>query len=250
MDVYIERTGSGEPILFVHGAGGNSEYWYYQKEYLKKHMEVLTIDLPGHGRSTGNGCRSIDEFRETIREALRGLGIEKCYMAGHSMGGAITMSFAIACPDLLKGIVLVCTGARLRTLPTILEGLMKDKEATVRTIVNYAFSRKSPEKLKEKGFRDMMQSKAETIYNDFVACDHFDAMNLLKAIQVPALIVCGEDDLLTPPKYSEYLHEMIDNSRLALIENAGHMVMLEKPEEVNTAILTFVAETEKTLAAL
>jgi pimeloyl-ACP methyl ester carboxylesterase len=250
MDVYIERIGSGEPILFVHGAGGSSEYWYYQKKYLKTHMEVLTIDLPGHGRSTGDGCRSIEEFREAIREALRKLGIEKCYMAGHSMGGAITMSFALTYPDLLKGIVLVCTGARLRTLPAILDGLMKDKKATVRTIVNYAFSHKTPEKLKEKGFRDMMQSKAEIIYNDFVACDRFDAMDLLKAIHVPALIVCGEDDLLTPPKYSEYLHEMITNSRLTLIENAGHMVMLETPEKVNNTILTFVAETEKTLAAL
>ncbi|OPX98859.1 MAG: AB hydrolase superfamily protein YdjP [Syntrophorhabdus sp. PtaU1.Bin002] len=245
MDVYIERNGSGEPILFVHGAGGSSEYWYYQREYLKKHMEVLTIDLPGHGRSVGDGCKSIEEFREAVRETLKKLGVGKCYMAGHSMGGAIAMSFALTYPDLLKGIVLICTGARLRALPAILDGVMKDKEATIRMIIDYAFSHKTPKELKEKGFRDMMRSKAETIYDDFTACNRFDAMGPLKAIQVPSLIICGKDDLLTPPKYSEYLHGMISNSRLILIENAGHMVMLEKPEEVNNTILPFVAEIEK-----
>ncbi|NLW34159.1 alpha/beta fold hydrolase [Syntrophorhabdus aromaticivorans] len=245
MDVYTERHGSGEPILFVHGAGGSSEYWYYQKEHLKRHMEVLTIDLPGHGRSVGDGCRSIEEFREAVREALQKLGIKKCYMAGHSMGGAIAMSFALAYPDILKGIVLICTGARLRALPAILDGLMKDKEATVRMIIDYAFSRKIPEKLKEKGFMDMMRCNAETIYNDFVACDRFDAMNLLKSIQTPSLIICGEDDLLTPPKYSEYLHKIIRNSQLNLIRDAGHMAPLEKPEEINNMILPFVAEIEK-----
>ncbi|HBA56078.1 MAG TPA: hypothetical protein DCZ04_16930, partial [Syntrophorhabdus aromaticivorans] len=130
-------------------------------------------------------------------------------------------------------------------LPAILDGLMKDKEATVRMIIDYAFSRKIPEKLKEKGFMDMMRCNAETIYNDFVACDRFDAMNLLKSIQTPSLIICGEDDLLTPPKYSEYLHKIIRNSQLNLIRDAGHMAPLEKPEEINNMILPFVAEIEK-----
>ena len=169
------------------------------------------------------------------------LNIEKCYLAGHSMGGAIAMSFALTYPELLKGIVLICTGARLRVLPAILEGVISDKEATVRMIMmEYAFSRTASQVMKEDGFKEMMKSSAEVIYQDFAACDRFNALGSLGAITVPSLIICGNNDVLTPLAYSEYMHKKIPGSDLTIVEDAGHMVMIEKPEAVNQAIEAFV----------
>jgi pimeloyl-ACP methyl ester carboxylesterase len=240
MILNVERYGAGEPIIFIHGVGGSTQYWYFQREYLKNSMEVILIDLPGHGQSGGEGCKTIEEARDAIRDAIIETGIKKCFLAGHSMGGAIAMSFVLAYPELLKGIILVCTGAKLKVLPSILDGVMKDKEATVRMIMmDYAFSKKASQKLRDNGFKDMMKNSAEIIYQDFMACERFSVVSALDKITLPALIIGGKDDLLTPPSYSEYIHKEIKGSDIKLIEDAGHMVMIEQPDAVNHAIEDF-----------
>lgn len=240
MGLHVERHGKGKKILFIHGAGGTSASWYFQKEYLKSSAEVILVDLPGHGKSAGNGCQTVEGYVESVRDTLLEAAPEGSHLAGHSMGGAIAMSLALAYPDLVKGLVLVGTGARLRTLPEILEGVLKDKEKTVRNVVKFAFSKKASPRLVETGFNQMMQSEKEVIYGDFYACDRFNAMGRLGEIDIPTLVLCGADDLLTPPKYSQYLNKEILGSELVLVEDAGHMVMLEKPEETNRAIGSFL----------
>lgn len=241
MRAKLERSGKGEKILFIHGAGGNAKSWFYQTEGLKSQSEVVAVDLPGHGRaSVSNGCTSIEEYRDSVHSALSLSGIEKCYISGHSMGGAIAMSFALTFPDIVKGIVLVGTGAKLKVFTQILEGIMKNKEKTLSSIIEYAVSKNAPASLKKGCFDEMMKCSPEVIYGDFLACDRFNAMQILNTINLPTLIICGTEDALTPPKYSVYLHENIKGSRLVLIKDAGHMVMMEKPDEVNNAIIEFV----------
>jgi pimeloyl-ACP methyl ester carboxylesterase len=241
MVLNVERYGAGEPIIFIHGVGGNAQYWYFQREYLKSLMEVILVDLPGHGQSGGEGCKTIEEARDAIRDVILETGVKKCYLAGHSMGGAIAMSFALAYPELLNGIILICTGAKLRVLPSILDGVLKDKEATVRMIMmDYAFSKKTPQKLKDNGFKDMMKCSAEIIYQDFMACERFSVVGSLSKIIIPAMIIGSKDDLLTPPTYSEYLHKEIKGSDIKLVEDSGHMAMIEQPDAVNQAIEDFV----------
>jgi pimeloyl-ACP methyl ester carboxylesterase len=112
-------------------------------------------------------------------------------------------------------------------------------------MMDYAFSKKAPLIMKENGFKDMMKSSAETIYLGFSACNQFSAIGSLERLSLPTLIIGGKDDLLTPPSYSEYLHKNIQDSELVLIEDAGHMVMIEKPEAVNRAIEKFVVNRYK-----
>jgi pimeloyl-ACP methyl ester carboxylesterase len=240
MGVYLERYGRGEKVLFLHGAGGSVSSWHFQKG-LQTVCEVVLVDLPGHGKSGGEGSRNIGGYVESVRAAITENGLEGCYVAGHSMGGAIGISLALASPELLAGLVLVGTGARLKVFPKILEGILKDKETTVRTIAGFAFSRKASPSLIEAGIAEMMASPKEVIHGDFSACDLVDLMEGVKSIDLPTLIIAGADDALTPVKYSEYLNREIRGSRLAVIPDAGHMVMLEKPEETNRVIEAFVA---------
>jgi len=243
MNLNVEKFGEGDPIVFIHGVGGSSQYWYYQREYLRSFMKVILVDLPGHGRTPPGECKTIEEARDTIRDVIVDMGIGQAYLAGHSMGGGIAISFALAYPELLKGIILICTGAKLRVLPAILDNVLKDKEGTVRMIMmDYAFSTKAPRKMKENGFNDMMKSSAEIIHQDFTACDRFNVVGSLASVSIPAMIISGQDDLLTPPSYSEYLHREIKNSRMVVIEDAGHMVMIEQPDAVNRAIEGFVSK--------
>jgi pimeloyl-ACP methyl ester carboxylesterase len=244
MELHVERHGAGKPVIFIHGASGSSLSWYFQKEYLKQFVEVILLDLPGHGKSPGDGCDRLEECRDGVQSVLKTLGLEKCYLVGHSMGGAIAMLAALTYPELLEGLVLVATGAKLRVFPEILQGILRDKEGTVRKIADLAFSKKAPASVIESGFKEMMRCRKEVIHKDFYSCEHFSVMDRARRITLPTLILCGEDDLLTPPKYSEFLHAEIPDSKLVRIPDAGHLLMIEKPEPVNRAIEKFVTENQ------
>jgi len=239
MILNAERYGSGEACVLIHGAGGSAASWYFQQE-LQNSMEVILVDLPGHGKSPGPALDNVEDMRDAVLETLLSLGIEKAFIGGHSMGGAIALSLALTHPERVKGLVLVGTGARLKVMPEFLEGILKDKEGTLKRITEAAFGRNTPPAVKEAGLKEMMKCDALTIYNDYHACDHFDVMGSLKEINVPTLLVCAGSDLMTPPKYSEYIHSQIKGSKIELIEGVGHMIMIERPAELNKAVLEFV----------
>lgn len=156
------------------------------------------------------------------------------------MGGAIVQTLALTHPEAMKGIVLVGTGGRLKVLPLILDGIKNGFEETVPKIVQFAYSRGTPAELIERGVHEMIRCRPEVLHGDFLACDRFDLMNEVEKIVLPALILCGEDDQLTPVKYSQLLHSRIKGSKLEVLANAGHMVMIESPQTFNEKIREFI----------
>lgn len=236
----IEKYGSGVPIVFIHGAGGSSLSWAFQKAYFEGGSTVILVDLPGHGSSGSPSLASITGYADALKNTFEEYAIGPAFIAGHSMGGAVAMDFAMRHADLARGIVLIGTGARLKVYPEILEGVLKDKEKTARMIIDTAFSPAFPVKLKEKVFTEYMKNDAKTIFDDFTACDGFNVMGQLGSLSAPVLVICGTDDRFTPVKYSQYLADSIPGAELMRIEGAGHMVMIERPGEVNGAIRAFM----------
>ncbi len=156
------------------------------------------------------------------------------------MGGAIALEIALASPDLLEAIVLVGSGARLRVAPVIMNEIVRDYAHAAEMIVEWAYSPKTSPIVRKASVQELLEIPAKVTYGDFEACDHFDRMNDIHRIALPTLIICGADDKLTPVKYSQYMKEKIPNARLEVIPDAGHSVMLEKPEELNSAIRSFI----------
>jgi len=229
-----------ETVLFVHGAGGGQLTWSFQKAFFETHAHPIIIELPGHGESGGDGEDDIGHYAEHVHSFIRVLDLPKAFLVGHSMGGAIVQTLALRYPVLVKGIVLVGTGARLRVLPAILEGVQKNFKETVLMMTRYAFSRQAPQEFIERGIAQLMQVRPEILYGDFLACDRFDIMKEVEKIQLPALIVCGDEDEMTPVKYSQYLHDRIKGSRLEVLPKAGHMVMMESAEAFNKRVNVFI----------
>jgi len=224
-------------LVFVHGAGESHKVWTYQTN---RFTDALAIDLPGH--PDGEGENTIEGYAAFVDEFLTQRDLSSVILAGHSMGGAITLRLALKAPSYLKGIVLVATGAKLRVTSLILEGVKADFVNATKLIMNYAFSPEAPNWLKEESLRELQQIRPEVVLGDFEACNKFDTMNDIQRIKIPGLIVCGSEDMLTPVKYSEYLGKNILGSRLVVIQGAGHMVMIEKPDQVNTAIEEFLKD--------
>jgi pimeloyl-ACP methyl ester carboxylesterase len=238
-----ERKGTekGPSLLFIHGAGGNAEIWEGQGVFFEDKHSVFRLDLPGHGGSGPRGEERISAYAEWVR-----LGVQKLFgegpfvLIGHSMGGAIVLELALNPPDGLRGIVLVGSGAKLAVTRAIFQMLRENPEAFFESIDQFAFSSAAPTALRERFVRMTRSCPPPVIYNDFQACDHFDVRSRLPEIKLPTLVLCGEEDQLTPVKYSRYLHENITPSRLVLIPHAGHMVMAEQPDVLNRAIKAFL----------
>lgn len=231
----------GRPyVLFIHGAGGGQHIWIYQKGFFKKEFNPVLLDLPGHGASEGDGESEIGKYAEHVYGFIKDLGLPKVFLVGHSMGGAIVQTMALKYPEAIKGIILVGTGARLRVLPMILNGIREDFEKTVRLINEMHFSRKVSQDLLAKSLESMLKVRPEILYGDYLACDRFDMMKEVEKIDLPTLILCGDEDQLTPVKYSQFLRDRIRGSRLEVLFGAGHMVMMESPEAFNEKIREFI----------
>ena len=226
-------------LVLVHGAGGSHLDWPAPLRRLKG-ADVYALDLPGHGRSEGPGRSGIADYRDFLLAFLDAVGLDRATVAGHSMGGGIALDFALNYPDRLAGLILVGSGARLRVATAILTGILADFEATADLVLDYAFGPSASEQLKRLGRQRLLETSPEVLHGDYAACDAFDVMERVGEIRCPALVICGTADRLTPPKYSVYLRDHIPGAELVLVDAAGHMVMLEKPEVVSRAISKFI----------
>lgn len=237
-ELYYEETNPGGkiPVLFCHGSGGTSYHWRFQKN-LPENLRLMAVDLPGHGRSGGEPSDTVEGYREVIKTVADKLNITPFYMAGHSLGGAITLDYARCYPADLQGIILISTGARLKVLPSILETFQK--EEVFPEMPYFSYGQNADRSLIEEGRRELSETPPGVFYKDFTACNRFDLMAELSGIKVPALVIAGTEDRLTPIKYSFYLKDNLPDAEMAAIEEAGHMVMLEKPDEVNKNIAAF-----------
>lgn len=222
-------------LILIHGAGGNHQLWGSMMRNLNA-AHVYALDLPGHGRSTGTGRRSISDYASIVLHFMDVLGLERAVIAGHSMGSAMALQMALNYPQRVWGLILVGSGARLRVLPAVLDGLLSDYEGAVGLICESAYSSHAPRGLVRQGQRQMLLVPAQITYDDFAACNAFDVMPRLSEIHCPTLVICGTEDRLTPPKSAVFLTEKIAGAEIQLIDDAGHMVMTEKPELVGEAI--------------
>ena len=230
-------------IVFIHGAGGSSAFWRAQLEALGERANSVAIDLPGHGQSNGNGHDRVEDYARAVVDFINSLYIPGPIPCGISLGGAIAQQLLIDFPDLFKAGILISSGSKLKVAPEIFDAIEKDLKGYVDMIVKLAVS-KATDPDRVKNFEDdTARCKSEALIRDFRACDRFDVMQRVGSITSPVLVVSAEDDLVTPPKYGDFMEKSIAKASRVHIMEAGHIVPMEKPEEVNRAIMEFLGRT-------
>lgn len=158
------------------------------------------------------------------------------------MGSAIALTLALERPEQVLALALLGSAARLRVNPALLEAAASPATylGAVEKVVQWSFSRGAPENLRRLVGRRLAEAGASVLHGDFVACDAFDASDWLGRIGCPTLVLCGAEDRMTPLHVSQALAEAIPGAFLQVIAGAGHMVMLEKPQEVADALGKFM----------
>ncbi|MFX1299129.1 MAG: alpha/beta fold hydrolase [Promethearchaeota archaeon] len=232
-----------EGIIFVHGAVGCIQVWKNQIKEISTVIKVIVVNLPGHFGSECPETPIMETYIAAIDKILEDLRLNKVILAGQSMGGAIILSYYLQYPQKVDGLILIGTGARLRVMPTIFELIQSNFQYYIDWSRNFAFHKntfKTNKELIEEVKKNMAQISPQIAYYDYKICDEFDVMDRIGEIKVPTLIIVGDDDKLTPIKYSKYMHDRIEKSKMHIIKDTGHLVMLEKSEEVNRYIKDFL----------
>jgi len=218
-------------LVYVHGSGHTYESF---SEQLAAFPGSDAVSLPGHPE--GRALESVGDCAVWLSKYLRWKGPDTAIVAGNSLGGAIALEWALRYPESAAGLILLGSGARLRVSQQILDAIDALWPECIDMLVDFSLSAGAPDELRARVRAWHLTVGQASTKQDFLNCNAFDAMDRVQALRVPTLIVVGAQDVMTPPKYSQFLHERMPGSTLLIVDGAGHMVHAEKPDAVNSAI--------------
>lgn len=249
---------AGPPLVLIHGAGSSSVLWMdviRRVVAMGPARRVIAPDLPGHGQSQPwHDAPSLDGYRDAVGTVCAHLGVKRAVLCGHSLGGAIALSCALAWPERVAGLVLCNSAARLdvsdevlalleRSLPGAGREAGADAEWVDRMpdeVAELAFSPATHRDVRERWQAVLYAARRDTVLGDFRACRGLDLSAGLGALTVPTLILGGEDDLLVPPSRLRETAAGIRGARLGLLPQTGHLSHLERPEEFLAQLTPFL----------
>lgn len=221
-------------LVFIHGAGFTGDVFAGQTvAFPGSHAP----NLPGH--LTPGEPKSVREFAEFIEDYVREHDLRDVVLCGHSLGGAIALQVALNREMPFRGLALLGSGARLRVAPAFLQGFESSFDETAREVASYFFADPTAERI-AWAVGCMQEVGQAQVLRDFFACNAFDALESLGEIRVPVLALTGEADKMTPPRFAQTLAGRVPAAEARILSGAGHFLMVERPEETNDAIRTFL----------
>ncbi len=240
---YAHHQGSSSsrpPVILIHGAGSNHLCWPAEIRRLRD-VSVYTIDLPGHGKSSGTAHHRVQNYQSAIIEFIAQLGLNQAVLVGHSLGAAIALQLALDHPQHVAGLVCISSGASFQIDPTFVH-LFRSPQAQKKTLEllgNYF----APQHGKSQWYPPLLKSlpgiRNSLWYADLRACEGFDLRNQLSRITTPSLILTGEEDPLVAVSSAAHLARQLPHATFATFRHHGHMLMLEDPQGVAQAIHNF-----------
>jgi len=255
-DIQIAYTDTGirPPILMVHGYPFNRTLWDEQVEALSSRHRVIAPDLRGFGESdAAPGTATMNLMARDLALLLNHLGIVRAAVCGLSMGGYVALALYKQLPSRVRALVLADTRAQADTEDAkqtrfqqaekaLSEGMAGIADAMLPKLLTPETVSKHPEVVKR--VRDMMlKTKPEGAAAALRGmAERDDQTELLAKITVPVLILVGAEDAITPVADSEKMHAAISGSHLVVLENAGHVSNIERTEQFNDALLSFLKE--------
>ncbi len=246
-----ERGGGGAtPIVFLHGVGSDKSVWRPQLAHFGESRRAIALDYPGYGDSDFLAGASRDDFARAMLAAMDALGVGRAHVCGLSLGGVIAIAMHALAADRCASLILADTfaihpdgpGIHQRSVAASQAMAMRAlAEARVDMLVGSA----ATAELRAEVVMTMAAIDPESYRIGAEAVWLADQEQRAAAIDVPALVLCGEEDRITPPALSTQLAALIPGAGLQLIAGAGHLANAEQPAAFNAAIDRFLAEAER-----
>jgi len=230
---------SAPTLLLIHGVGGRYLHWPPHLRRLPS-ANVVALDLPGHGESDGPGESTVPAYAAVVQDVMAALRLESVIVAGHSLGAAVALEVARRNPAHTAGIAVLAAGVRLPVADGLIETLRTDFARATAQIVDSAYAVTVQPRMRQTLLKRLRANAPETLIGDYRAAAAFDAAPFAGQLATPALVVSGRQDRIVPPHLSATLHNLLPQSELHMLDDAGHMVMLEQPEAVTALLADFV----------
>ena len=246
LDVRYYMAGQGEPLVVIHGGGGDARTWRHNIAELAENYTVYAPDLPGYGGSQPlDGAYYIPELAEFVDKFARSLGLEKFNLVGHSLGGGIALDYALKSPHKIKKLVLVsslCLGreiafwVRLFSLPALIRSIgaltiavLKGVKWVVKQLNPVEFIMPlSPASMTVGG-------SITTFWEQTLVLE-----NQLSEVTMPTLLVWGAKDPIVPVRQAYRASKVIPDCRVEVFENRGHNVHRDELKQFSSVITRFL----------
>ncbi len=236
--IHFSDQGSGRAVVLLHGFLESLEMWDHFTKELSKDFRVITIDLPGHGKSNVfNGDLTMSVMAKWVKAVLDHLDLKKCVMAGHSMGGYVSLEFAYQFPDMIDGFSLFHSHAsadteeakenRRRTINIV----KLDKAGFIKEFIPDLFAEENDEKFADE-IAALQKSAAKTPPQAIIAAleamrDRSGKIELLLNTNVPVLFIAGKEDKRIPVQNVLAQAILPAHAEVLILGNVGHMGFIE-----------------------
>jgi pimeloyl-ACP methyl ester carboxylesterase len=250
--LHYQESGSGTPVLLIHGHPFDCTSWTPQLIATFPGYRLIAPDLRNFGRTTSpNPPADFSTYARDLIAFADAHALDKFYVAGLSMGGQIALEVAAAVPKRLLGLILCDTFAQLDTPAKKAARLALADRLDREGMANYAVE-VLPKMMCAKAIADHPEVAADLVRMMQRApaagastalrtrAERRDYLPLLPALDLPTLIVVGAHDEFTPVADAELMHQNIRNSRLIILEDAGHLTNLEQPAAFNRSLAAFL----------
>ena len=256
IEICIDDTEDGEnTVLLIHGLTGNKSTMYPIRDMFKDEYRVITIDTRGHGESTRPEQYTIDDHANDIHEIIKELNLEKVDILGYSMGSYIALRAAeVKCDD-INNLILVCIkpNGKTSSVARLLKEANLDitqvtQEEMMEVILKASVAPQSFEKIASgelniegllKGDEGQELNEEEKAAED-ASLANFDNSNDYDKVTCNTLVIAAEYDGINPPELGREVADGIKDAKFELIENAGHLVVAEQPDEFQNIIKDFL----------
>ena len=231
--IYWESVGSGSPLMMVAGLGGVATYWTPQAKTFSQDYQVILHDQRGTGRSSQIPVKSVEQMADDAVAVMDAAGVKQTLYLGHSTGGAIGVALALKYPERIAGLIINASTTHgdayrhklLGLRKTLLEMGRPDAYASYTTLLLYphwyinqhheSLMADEARAVQSMGCADAQASRLDAILN-------FDPRAQLPQLNVPTLVLCARDDILTPLYFSEEYAALIPNAQFVILETGGH----------------------------
>ena len=254
-----ELDGKGPAVMFINGLTMDVNGWYFQVPAFSGKYKVLRYDYRGQGQSDKPDMDYSQEMHtDDLNDLLDRLGIQKAHIIGLSNGGMIAQHFTVKYPEKVGALVLVDTCSYIDTLlelslkawikATQVGGSELRYDVALPALFAEDFVKRNLENILGMREVSIRNNQPRPVINLARSCLAHNINDRISQITAPTLVIVGEEDILIPPKYSKILHEKIAGSKLIMLKKCGHVPPIEKPEEFNGIVLSFLKEHDGLLA--
>lgn len=246
--LWVDKQGSGVPVLFVHGLGGTGNVYEPQVRGLGEGFRTIRVDLSGAGRSPIDGPLSLERWAEDVKTALDGDGVDKAHLVGHSLGTRVVQQFAARHPARVASLTLI--GVTAAPAPerrqVVLDRAVKVRsggmEAIVESVIGNALARRSlDEKVEVVAFvRELLMRQDPEGYAQTCEASASGEPPDMSRLGCPFLLIAGSEDKVSPVAASEAFAKKVGKADVNILQDCGHWHTIEQPAKVTAALRDFL----------